>query len=33
VIDAGGVILYTQVGFEAGDEQKYEKVFTELLKK
>jgi rhodanese-related sulfurtransferase len=29
---AGGVIRYTQVGFEAGDEKEYEKVVREGLK-
>jgi peroxiredoxin len=32
IIDAGGVIRYTQVGFEQGDEKKYEKVIEELIK-
>jgi hypothetical protein len=31
-LDAGGVIKYTQVGFEAGDEKKYEKVIKEILR-
>jgi hypothetical protein len=31
-VDAGGVLHYTQVGFEAGDEKKYEKVIQELLR-
>jgi hypothetical protein len=31
-VDAGGVIRYTQVGFEEGDEQKYEQAVQELLK-
>jgi len=29
---AGGVIKYTQLGFEQGDERKYEDVITALLK-
>ena len=32
IADAGGVIRYTQVGFEAGDEKEYEKVVREVLK-
>jgi hypothetical protein len=32
IVDAGGVIRYTQVGFEKGDEKKYETVIVELLK-
>lgn len=31
-MDAGGVIRYTQVGFEAGDEKKYEQVVQQLLR-
>jgi hypothetical protein len=31
-VDAGGVIRYTQVGFEQGDEKKYEQAIQELLK-
>jgi hypothetical protein len=30
-MDAGGVLHYTQVGFEAGDEKKYEDVIQQLL--
>jgi len=30
-VDAGGVIRYTQVGFEDGDEKKYEKVIRGIL--
>jgi len=30
-VDAGGVIRYTQVGFEQGNEKKYEQVIQELL--
>jgi hypothetical protein len=30
-VDAGGVIRFTQVGFEAGDEERYEKVIRRLL--
>jgi hypothetical protein len=30
-VDAGGVIRYTQVGFEQGDEKKYEQVIREVL--
>lgn len=29
-MDAGGVLHHTQVGFEAGDEKKYENVIQEL---
>jgi hypothetical protein len=32
-VDAGGVLHYTQVGFEAGDEKKYEEVIQELLRR
>jgi hypothetical protein len=31
-VDAGGVLHYTQVGFEAGDEKNYEKIIQELLR-
>lgn len=31
MVDAGGVIRYTQVGFEQGDEKKYEQAFQEVL--
>jgi hypothetical protein len=30
-VDAGGVIRYTQVGFEQGDEKKYEQAIQGLL--
>lgn len=30
-MDAVGVIRYTQVGFEQGDEKKYEKVIRQVL--
>ena len=32
-MDDGGVVRYTQVGFEEGDENKYERVIQELLGK
>jgi peroxiredoxin len=32
IVDAGGVIRYTQVGFESGDEKKYERVIEEVLR-
>jgi hypothetical protein len=32
-VDAGGVIRYTQVGFEKGDESKYELTIKEVLQK
>jgi len=30
-VDAGGVIRHTQVGFEEGDEKKYEKIIRQVL--
>jgi hypothetical protein len=30
-VDAGGVIRYTQVGFEQGDEKKYEQAILKAL--
>ena len=30
-MDAGGVIRYTQVGFEQGDEKKYDRAIRKVL--
>jgi hypothetical protein len=31
VLDAGGVVRYTQVGFESGDEKTYERSIRDIL--
>jgi hypothetical protein len=31
VLDAGGIVRHTQVGFQAGDEKRYEALIRELL--